>query len=518
MKQPSDLSEMKREVSHAQFARLERRAKRVPIVAIMGEFSAGKSTLVNFLIGQGILPTKVTATEFPPIWISFGSRKAYGINHSGRRFDIEDGDWTTVDMSRTRVVRVFVEAEILKHCDLIDMPGISDPNLARESWIGAVHYAHMVIWCTHATQAWRQTEQSLWSSLPKRLRSKSFLAATRADMLTTPEDQQKVLRRLRRETENLFGDVILMSTAAAQASGDEYGDAAENHWLRDFSGVFETCRKRVVEERKALLQRYAVPVGDAAPRPATEDLNEIDTSPRVIPRRVKAVHASVARPDKSEAVEKIRQLRGIYDGEELDSEPEREAVSETVKNIENWKSKSQDLDVPAQSQDTSSADIEPDRNVLRSLWSDDFDADADYFGVGADDLDADVDDLDVDEDDFYTDIDDLSDEEEIDLSKVTSIAALRREPEASSISEPADDSTLRDAFLSAGIETRQPERDLGAEPEILKPQDAELSPDQVQWRSACEQVGVDLSQDLLAQAFDLFLAERSQQQSSVSNN
>ena len=41
-----------------------------PRVALMGEFSAGKSTLSNLLIGRAALPVNVTATQLPPVWMS----------------------------------------------------------------------------------------------------------------------------------------------------------------------------------------------------------------------------------------------------------------------------------------------------------------------------------------------------------------------------------------------------------------------------------------------------------------
>ena len=46
--------------------------QRRPRVCLMGEFSAGKSTLSNLLLGAEALPVNVTATQLPPVWISEG--------------------------------------------------------------------------------------------------------------------------------------------------------------------------------------------------------------------------------------------------------------------------------------------------------------------------------------------------------------------------------------------------------------------------------------------------------------
>ena len=52
-------------VTDEQLDRLSIAARARPRIALMGEFSSGKSTLLNLLIGEALLPTKVTATELP---------------------------------------------------------------------------------------------------------------------------------------------------------------------------------------------------------------------------------------------------------------------------------------------------------------------------------------------------------------------------------------------------------------------------------------------------------------------
>ena len=138
---------------------------RKPRIAIMGEFSAGKSTLSNLLIGAPSLPVKVTATQLPPVWIAYGDEAPYRVDLDGNETPFDFADLSSLSVEDTMCIRVFHKSDALELCDLIDMPGISDPNMPSEVWERVLHFADGVIWCTHATQAWRQSEAAVWASV-----------------------------------------------------------------------------------------------------------------------------------------------------------------------------------------------------------------------------------------------------------------------------------------------------------------------------------------------------------------
>jgi len=101
------------------------------------------------------------------------------------------------------------------------MPGISDPNMQSDVWRAVIGEADHVIWCTHATQAWRQSEAATWESLPQELRAKSLLLLTRFDKLLTPRDRDRVMGRVRRETRGLFHKVFPVSLTQALSAGED---------------------------------------------------------------------------------------------------------------------------------------------------------------------------------------------------------------------------------------------------------------------------------------------------------
>jgi GTPase Era involved in 16S rRNA processing len=108
-----------------------------------------------------------------------------------------------------------MESEFLSSFDLIDMPGSSDPNMPLDFWTQLLGEIDLVIWCTPASQAWRQSEAAMWEQLPELIKSRSLLLITRMDKILSERDRHRVLHRVRRETDGAFSDVLPISLTQA---------------------------------------------------------------------------------------------------------------------------------------------------------------------------------------------------------------------------------------------------------------------------------------------------------------
>ncbi len=247
-----------RSVTPEKMERLSRWAGRKPVIALMGEFSSGKSTLLNMLVGQSILPTQVTATRLPPVWLRHGDETPFWVDRNGDRHDVSIDDLASVPIKEARFIRIYAMSEQLEKCDLIDTPGISDPNIPTDSWINTIGYANSVLWCTHAGQAWRESERSQWEALPERLRENSLLLVTRADKIVSREDLDKINRRLQRETSGLFSAHRFISLTLALRA--RQGVDQNNLWVRSGGEAFmkslEVVISKIEDKRKKELQRY----------------------------------------------------------------------------------------------------------------------------------------------------------------------------------------------------------------------------------------------------------------------
>ncbi|AXX96728.1 dynamin family protein [Profundibacter amoris] len=247
-----------RSVTAREMDRLSRWASRKPVIALMGEFSSGKSTLLNMLVGQSILPTQVTATRLPPVWLRHGDKSPFWVDRNGDRHDVAIDDLSSVPVKEARYIRIYAISEQLEKCDLIDTPGISDPNIPTDSWINTIGYANSVLWCTHAGQAWRESERSQWEALPERLRENSLLLVTRADKIVSREDLDKINRRLQRETNDLFSSHRFISLTLALRA--RQGEDQNNLWVRSGGEAFmkslDGIIARINQKRQKELGRY----------------------------------------------------------------------------------------------------------------------------------------------------------------------------------------------------------------------------------------------------------------------
>lgn len=199
----------------------EKPGPRLPRIALMGEFSAGKSTLANMMIGSNPLPVQVVATQLPPVWIVYGDMPSVLVGLDGTQTPCDFETLQGIEPEEIAFIRIHSTEEILKQCEIIDMPGISDPNMPNAVWERILPFADGVLWCSPATQAWRQSEAAVWADVDETVKKNSLLVLTRGDMLLTDKDKSKVIKRVRSEAGDLFTNILMISLALARDAGDD---------------------------------------------------------------------------------------------------------------------------------------------------------------------------------------------------------------------------------------------------------------------------------------------------------
>jgi hypothetical protein len=197
-------------------------------IAIVGEFNSGKSSLANLLLGIEGLPTAVVfSTQFPTLLYHSSRPQVFVVHRNGQRSEVKD--LAAIPKASITRLEVGLPSPRLLGLEILDLPGLADPRFDREVGDMMLETAHVLLWCTVSTQAWKESERAAWEILPVRLRRCALLVVTHSDLVIDANDTHKLLRRLRMEA-GAFRDVLLVSTVNAlallQGKRDELGHAA----------------------------------------------------------------------------------------------------------------------------------------------------------------------------------------------------------------------------------------------------------------------------------------------------
>jgi GTPase SAR1 family protein len=242
------------------FTRIERSLTRPLRIGVLGEENSGKSLLINYLLKHQILPSGGFAGGSTAILVRHApepsvhairpdgirnrlTSKAFGrlIKPETRRTVstpsvIYDGLQSRESPARpapergnlvfaapkkadalSRLIEVGLPLEVLKQVEMIELRALPEAQPASPV-TRAFRSVDLTIWCTLATQAWKETEVLAWKRVPSVYRRGSLMLVTYKDAIRHEKDEAKITARLRHATTALFGDVALISLRDAVQS------------------------------------------------------------------------------------------------------------------------------------------------------------------------------------------------------------------------------------------------------------------------------------------------------------
>lgn len=180
-------------------------------VLVMGEFSAGKSTMINALIGEPILPERALTATAIITEIKYGEekkaviypikgrwkggdapfnvpvtelRKYLLINHNIGDADVKDANTMegNVIASPFEKAEVFMPLDILKDgVEIIDSPGLNDPASHGDITHKYLPNVHAIIYCVNGLRAYSQSEKVVIENLILKHYTTPMFLVTRYD-------------------------------------------------------------------------------------------------------------------------------------------------------------------------------------------------------------------------------------------------------------------------------------------------------------------------------------------------
>jgi tetratricopeptide (TPR) repeat protein len=218
-------------------------------LAIAGEFNAGKSTLLNALLGEAVAPMGVTPTTAAVNVFVHGTRRA-------ARVVMRDGSATEVDLAEVQAfidrrrkagdasvhhVEIVWPAEPLREVSLVDTPGFNAAQEEHEAVARSfLARADAVLWIFDAAHAGSASERGAIEALGP-LRGKVVGVLNKADQLAR-EDLSQVLDHLR---QSFAGEVAEWTAVSAREALRARQEGSEERLARSgFSDLWSLLTAR----------------------------------------------------------------------------------------------------------------------------------------------------------------------------------------------------------------------------------------------------------------------------------
>jgi GTP-binding protein EngB required for normal cell division len=213
---------------------LDKQLRRIkyPIeIAIVGQFSAGKSTFLNALLSKDILPTGITPVTSKVIFINYGEAYKLKITYySGAQeyAPIESisnfSDQRKEELSSIKYLTLYAPVEMLKDISFVDTPGLnsqskSDTEVTRK----VLRDVGGIIWLTLIDNAGKLSELDVLDEFMESFQSKSLCLLNQKDKF---EDEQveTTLHYVEEKFSKYFAKIIPISSKMALESRASHKD------------------------------------------------------------------------------------------------------------------------------------------------------------------------------------------------------------------------------------------------------------------------------------------------------
>ena len=224
------------------------------LLVVVGEFNAGKSSFINALLGDAVLPEGVTPT----------TDRIYVLLHGDKRGEME----ATADPF---VSRIRVPLSVLEGVALVDTPGTNAIIRQHQALTeGFLPRADLVLFLTSADRPFTESERQ-FLELVKRWGRAVIMVVNKADLLETPDAREQVRAFVEsgaRATLGLTPPVYLVSARSEQRGGDA-GFGALRGVLRGRLSETERTRLKLASPLGVVAELLGAELGRAAAARAT---------------------------------------------------------------------------------------------------------------------------------------------------------------------------------------------------------------------------------------------------------
>ena len=192
-------------------------------IAIIGQFSSGKSTFLNALLGQEILPSGITPITAKICHIVYGNDYALELHYKNGNIATKPlyymNEVSVAENAKIAFYKLYAPLELLKSMSFLDTPGFNSQNQSDTDTTNAVlESVDGIIWLTLIDNVGKQSEKEIINAHIRRYASKSLCVLNQKDRLKNEDEINTSLEYAKKAFSGLFGDIIAISAKNALQS------------------------------------------------------------------------------------------------------------------------------------------------------------------------------------------------------------------------------------------------------------------------------------------------------------
>ncbi|MCG3269464.1 dynamin family protein [Yoonia sp. I 8.24] len=227
-------------------------------IALLGMEGAGKSRILNLLVGSKVIPESV---NLPTVQLTHGdTTQAICTLEDGTKKTLdhfgEKTTFETVDILKIIAVKpTFVELRIplpaLKKISVLDVASTNEPEALSAACQWAAKRCEVAMWCT---KGYVPAEQAIWAQMPDLIKDHAFLMLTHADQIAAAGKLDIAIAAVRKAAGDEFNHVLPIATLDALASRGADG-TVDKEKMRSSGGtaLIGAVLKQVDQGRQAFV-------------------------------------------------------------------------------------------------------------------------------------------------------------------------------------------------------------------------------------------------------------------------
>lgn len=189
-----------------------------PLIAVIGQFSSGKSTFLNALLGQDVLPSGLTPVTAKAVRLKFAKMPLLSVKFiNGSESLLASSDLAELNKLGDQVsgMTLYAPSEILKEINFIDTPGLNSLRDAdTKETKNTLKKVSGTIWLSLANNAAKASELESIKEILKANDLKAICLINQKDKLSE-EELENLLKHARQTYGELFEDIIAISSKQA---------------------------------------------------------------------------------------------------------------------------------------------------------------------------------------------------------------------------------------------------------------------------------------------------------------